>query len=152
MKLTPREEFVVHFPRIQQNKGDARIEHQLPRRYRESEPVMDQEWEMGRCSNGKVGEAEEMSAWARRESGGWWWGVLRRRGPERQHMIGARVHKGDMMERTRHDSLLPWEKVCCGADHSVVWRNKDSDIWLIVHLSSSCAHQIFVCCSCIILL
>lgn len=53
---------------------------------------------MARWRNGKVGEVEGMGVGAKRQSGGMVAGPLRGRGVERQHMSGARVHRGDKME------------------------------------------------------
>ncbi len=61
---------------------------------------------MARWRNGKVGEVEGMSVRAERESGGWLVKAKAYEGVERQHMSGARVHRGDKMEGTRNDRLM----------------------------------------------
>lgn len=52
-----------------------------------------------------MGEVERMSVGAMRESGGWWQGATAWEGAKRQHMSGARVHRGDKTEGTRDDRL-----------------------------------------------
>lgn len=57
-----------------------------------------------------MGEVEGMSVGAKRGSGGWCLGRVRRRGVERQHMNGARVHRGDKMEGIGADSSVQKER------------------------------------------
>lgn len=66
-----------------------------------------------------MGEVEGMSAGAKKRE----WGMVVRgssvgRGVERQHMTGARVHRGDKMEGTRHDSSMPQDRGRDGRHYS----------------------------------